>query len=111
MNNHAGGANDDGHIIPTSSMISVIKINKKKREDILDDEGLHLKPLYALLDNTVIITIEDPKKKPTSQKKDQKRETLEAGPSASTAAGTHLASHNWSSIIVITMVCASRALE
>ena len=39
MNNHARGANDDGHIIPTSSMISVIKINKKKREDILDDEG------------------------------------------------------------------------
>jgi len=64
MNNHAGGANDDGHI----------KINKKKREDILDDEGLHLKPLYALLDNTVIITIEGPEKKPTSQKKDQKRD-------------------------------------
>jgi len=36
--NHSGDANDR-HIIPTSSMISAIEINEKKREDILDDEG------------------------------------------------------------------------
>jgi hypothetical protein len=77
-----------------------------------------LKPLYALLDATVI-TIKDgrtPNLITMSHnagvpKELRKRLERLIGPSAPTAAGTHLASHYWSSITGIIMVPASRKRE
>jgi hypothetical protein len=81
-------------------MISVTEITERKRSRHPVWWGLHLKPLYALLDATVI-TIKDgrtPNLITMSHnagvpKELRKRLERLIGPSAPTAAGTHLASH------------------